>query len=263
MLFLAALSIFVENMYNMLSKNKQKYILSLQRKKIRQKEGLFIAEGRKTIEAILTTSMEVVEVFCLNDQASYLSTYTGQVTLINNVELKSISGYSNPDDGLAIIRIPKVVFNIEDIKRGITLFLDQVNDPGNMGTIIRLADWFGVKNILFNKGTVDPYQSKCIQSTMGAIGNVNFYEVENSLLVDINKTLNLPIIATKMDGDNIYKANLPNNAVVIMGNEANGISKEILELSTAFISIPAVDSSISESLNVAMACGIILSHFNK
>lgn len=247
----------------MLSKNKQKYILSLQRKKIRQKEGVFIAEGRKTIEAILATSLEVLEIFCVDNSASYLRGYDGLITAINQQELKQISGYTNPDDGLALIKIPVDRFDKKQVENGLTLFLDQVNDPGNMGTIIRLADWFGVKTILYNKGTVDPYQSKCIQSTMGAIGNVNCFEVENSVLIDLNSELQLPIVATKMDGENLYASNLPENAVIIMGNEANGISDEILNLSTSFIAIPAAETCLSESLNVAMSCGIILSHFSK
>lgn len=245
----------------MLSKNKQKYILSLQRKKIRQKEGMFIAEGRKTIEAILTTSLEVVEIFCLDDKASYLNEYNGQKTIISRDELTHVSSYSNPDDGLAIIKIP--IFNLEpsDLAKGITLFLDQVNDPGNMGTIIRLADWFGVKHILYNKGTVDPYLNKTIQSSMGAIGNVKCIEVDNTILNKLHNDLGLPIIGTKMDGGNLYRTDLPKNAIVIMGNEANGISNEVLEMASQYIAIPQHKDSISESLNVAMSCGIILSHF--
>lgn len=245
----------------MLSKNKQKYILSLQRKKIRQKEGLFIAEGRKTISAILDGSVEVVEVFCVDPDAEYLEKYSGNVTEISKNDLKGISSYQNPDDGLALVRIPKLELNIENLKNGITLFLDQINDPGNMGTIIRLADWFGVKNILYNKGTVDPYINKCIQSTMGAIGNVKCFEVDNSILDELNQELQLPIFGTKMDGLNLYKTDLPQNAIIIMGNEANGISNEVINLCTNFIAIPKVTESISESLNVAMSCGIVLSHF--
>lgn len=246
----------------MLSKNKQKYILSLQRKKIRQKEGVFIAEGRKTIEALLMTSLEIIEIFCLDYSAAYLSNYSGLKTNIETNELKAISSYSNPDDGLAIVKIPDSTFILSELNKGITLFLDQINDPGNMGTIIRLADWFGVKHILYNKGTVDPYLNKCVQSSMGAIGNVKCIEVENNVLQDLYDNLQLPIIGTKMDGENIYKANLPKNAIIIMGNEANGISAEVLELANTFISIPQSNSSISESLNVAMSCGIVLSHFS-
>lgn len=247
----------------MLSKNKQKYILSLQRKKIRQKEGLFIAEGRKTIAAILETSVEIVEVFCIDPDAVFLKGFVGKKTIITEQELKGISSYQNPDDGLAIVRIPELELNIEELKVGITLFLDQVNDPGNMGTIIRLADWFGVEHILYNKGTVDPYINKCVQSTMGAIGNVKCIEVDNSILKDLKAELKLPIVGTKMDGSNIYKTSLPQNAIIVMGNEANGISEEVLELCTNYIAIPKHKDSISESLNVAMSCGIVLSHFVK
>lgn len=250
-------------MHNMLSKNKQKYLLSLQRKKIRQKEGLFIAEGRKTIEAIISSKLEIVEILCLDLNASYLSGYAGEKVQIGLDELKLISSYTNPDDGIAIVKIPNYDFKVSDVTKGLSIFLDQVNDPGNMGTIIRLADWFGVKHILYNKGTVDPYLNKCVQSSMGAIANIKCIEVENSILQELNSDYNLPIIGTKMDGENIYEEHLPNNAVIIMGNEANGISNNVLELSTQFISIPKSNSSISESLNVAMSCGIILSHFQK
>ena len=248
-------------MQNMLSKSKQKYILSLQRKKIRQKEGVFIAEGRKTIESILATSLEVTEIFCVDKSAAYLKNYTGEVVQIDSQELKAISSYTNPDDGLAIVKIPEYRFEISDLKNGISLFLDQVNDPGNMGTIIRLADWFGIKHILYNKGTVDPYLNKSVQSSMGAIGNVKCIEVTNNMLLDAQKAYDISVVGTKMDGENIYKTELPKNAIIVMGNEANGISEEVLNLSTQYIAIPQGQSSISESLNVAMSCGIILSHF--
>ncbi len=250
-------------MQNMLSKNKQKYLLSLQRKKIRQKEGVFIAEGRKTIEAIISSKLEVVEIFCLDLNADYLKKYEGSKVVIDSDELKSITSYTNPDDGIAIVRIPRNNYNPENLLQGVSIFLDQVNDPGNMGTIIRLADWFGIDYILYNKGTVDPYLSKCVQSSMGAIANVCCIEVENSVLEELNSIHKLPVIGTKMDGENIYSQDLPNKAIIIMGNEANGISDEVLKMSSEFISIPKGENSISESLNVAMSCGIILSHFKK
>ncbi|MGB1296114.1 MAG: TrmH family RNA methyltransferase [Flavobacteriales bacterium] len=246
----------------MLSKNKQKYIQSLQRKKIRQKDGVFVVEGRKAIQSILDSALQITEMFAINTDADFLKQYDRQITRITEPELKTISTYNSPDDGLAIVQIPILQLNLNDIKDDLVLFLDRVNDPGNLGTIIRLADWFGVKHILMNKGTTDPFQNKCIQSTMGAIANVSLYQVEHDVLIEAQKE-NIPIFATKMEGDNVLVSDLPNHGILIMGNEANGISDEIFELSTHFLSIPKHESSISESLNVAMSCGIILSHFRK
>lgn len=245
----------------MLSKSKQKYLFSLHRKKIRQNEGVFIAEGKKTIETLLQCNLEIIELFCLDDTAPFLKNYKGNCQIISSKELESISSYSNPDDGFAVVKIPETKFSKEINTESYILFLDQINDPGNMGTIIRLADWFGIKSILINKGNTDPYQPKSVQSSMGAIGNVKFYNVENSILGSLSEKFN--IVSTKMDGENINDFNIPEKAVIVMGNEANGISDEVLSLSQEFVSIPKFPGSQSESLNVAMSCGILLSHFIK
>jgi len=246
----------------MLSKNKQKYIQSLQRKKIRQKEGVFVVEGRKAIQSILDSTLQIAEMFAIETDAVFLKQFDGQITQITETELKSVSTYNSPDDGLAIVQIPALQLNLSDVKDELVLFLDRINDPGNLGTIIRLADWFGVQHILINKGTTDPFQNKCVQSTMGAIANVRLYEVGFSILEEAQQK-NIPILATKMEGDNVLVSDLPKHGILVMGNEANGISDEIFELSTHFLSIPRHENSISESLNVAMSCGIILSHFKK
>ena len=238
-----------------LSKNQLKLITSLQQKKYRLKHNLFVAEGTKVVEEFLKSNFEVVQLFCID--ASIYENVTNYI-LISENELQKISTLSSPNNVIAIFKIP-VAENFKD--EGLILVLDGINDPGNFGTIIRLCDWFGIKKLICSENTVDCYNSKVVQSSMGSLTRVSiiYTNIENF----INNT-DLPVFVTLMEGENIYKMDLPKQAVVVMGNEANGISETILNLKNIPISIPRFGNlQQTESLNVATATAIILSEFKR
>lgn len=238
-----------------LSKNQLKLITSLHQKKCRTKSGIFIAEGTKVVAEFLNSKFELNQLFCVDD-SEYNS--LNNVTIISNVELKKISLLTTPNNVVALFKIPvKEILKTE----GLILALDAVNDPGNLGTIIRLCDWFGVDQLVCSKNTVDCYNSKVVMASMGSLTRVSI--VYTDLEEFLQKTT-LPKFATLMEGENVYKTKLPSNAILVMGNEANGISDSILNLLNKSVSIPRFgDLQQTESLNVATATAILLSEFKR
>lgn len=240
----------------MLSKNQTKLINSLQQKKYRFKHGFFIAEGIKVVEEFLNSNHELEKLFCTNE--NYFNSYNDKLTVVSEAELKKISSLSTPNKVLGIFKIPKPK-PIES--KGLIVALDGINDPGNLGTIIRLCDWFGVHELICSKNTVDCYNTKVVQSSMGSLTRVNINYV--NLPIVLNKT-NLPVFGAFMDGESVYSTKLPTEGILIMGNEANGISNEINELIKNRISIPRFGAvQKTESLNVATATAILLNEFRR
>ena len=238
-----------------LSKNQFKLITSLKQKKYRLKHHLFIAEGTKVVDEFLDSNFELDQLFCV-DNSSYSN--IENCYLVSDAILKKISTLKTPNNVVAIFKIPKVQKLKND---GLILVLDGINDPGNLGTIIRLCDWFGVDQLICSENTVDCYNTKVVQATMGSLTRVSivYTAIENYL-----QNTQLPIFATLMDGENVYKSNLPKSGVLVMGNEANGISEQILKLTNNAISIPRFGNlQQTESLNVATATAILLSEFKR
>ena len=238
-----------------LSKKNIKLLQSLRRKKDRQKMGLFVVEGKKSVkEFVESKRFQLHEIFVTSD---FIENYSDAIE-ISLHDLKKVSSLVNPDDCIAVFKIPTLP--IAEYT-GLILALDRITDPGNLGTIIRLADWFGVKQIWCSQGTVDLYNPKVIQSTMGSMTRV---EVVYMDLEDVLQSSDIPIIATAMDGESVYEISLPSKAVIVLGNEANGISSEVFDLADHKITIPRFNSNgKTESLNVAMACGILLSELRR
>ena len=240
----------------MVSKNQIKLITSLQQKKYRKQEQLFFVEGVKGVQELLDSNFELYELF--TTKKDFLSIDRSKVNAVTDDELKKISALITPNSCLAIFKIPTVV-SFE--QKGLLIALDNIRDPGNLGTIIRLCDWFGIKTLFCTEETVDIYNPKVVQATMGSIGRVNVVYGDLDILLAETK---LPIFGTFMDGKNIYKANLPNEGIIVMGNEANGISKTIEKLVSDRLAIPRFgDLQATESLNVATATAIILSEFKR
>ena len=240
----------------MVSKNQIKLITSLQQKKYRKQEQLFFVEGVKGVQELLDSNFELYELF--TTKKDFLSIDRSKVNAVTDDELKKISALITPNSCLAIFKIPTVV-SFE--QKGLLIALDNIRDPGNLGTIIRLCDWFGIKTLFCTEETVDIYNPKVVQATMGSIGRVNVVYGDLDKLLAETK---LPIFGTFMDGKNIYKANLPNEGIIVMGNEANGISKTIEKLVSDRLAIPRFgDLQATESLNVATATAIILSEFKR
>ena len=238
-----------------LSKNQLKLITSLQQKKYRQKHKLFVAEGVKVVRELLQSSFEIETLFT-TEQLYFLQEQ--KVELISDKDLAKISSLKTPNKVLGVFKIPEdsIVKN-----EGLIVALDAINDPGNLGTIIRLCDWFGIEQLVCSKNTVDCYNSKVIQATMGSITRVQIHYID---LVDFIKNTELPIFSADMDGENVYKSELPKEAVLVMGNEANGISSEINELVNSKLTIPRFGKTQeTESLNVATATSILLSEFRR
>ncbi|WP_046743673.1 TrmH family RNA methyltransferase [Kordia zhangzhouensis] len=239
----------------MVSKRQIKIITSLQQKKYRKSTGLFVAEGKKVIDEFLASSFELDSLFSVDEN---LFSEEKSVTIISEVELKKMSFLKNPNKCLALF---KIVENTAIDPMKLIVALDDVRDPGNLGTIIRLCDWFGIKDLLCSEETVDCYNPKVVQATMGSLTRVNvvYGNLENYL-----SQTNLPVFGAFMDGKNVYQASLSNKGILVMGNEANGVSETISKLITEKIAIPRFGKlQQTESLNVAMATGILLNEFKR
>ncbi len=238
-----------------LSKNQLKLITSLEQKKYRTKNNLFIAEGMKVVREFLNSKFKLVHLFCI-DNSSYVG--IENITLITTSELKKISSLSTPNNVLALFEIPE---NEILKKEGLILALDDIKDPGNLGTIIRLCDWFGVDQLVCSKNTVDCYNSKVVQASTGSMTRVS---IVYSDLIYYLQHHDLPKYAALMDGENVYEMELPKDAILLLGNEANGLSNDVLQLLDKTISIPRFGKlKQTESLNVASAAAILLSEFKR
>ncbi|AQS94084.1 RNA methyltransferase [Polaribacter sp. BM10] len=239
-----------------ISKNQLKLITSLSQKKYRQKHNLFIAEGIKVVNELLKSSFEVATLFCTNDYETNLT--EDKIVRIDETDLKKISSLKSPNKVLGLFKIPK----LNSINAsGLIVALDAINDPGNLGTIIRLCDWYGVTQLICSTDTVDCFNQKVVQASMGSLTRIaiNYVNLEAYL----NET-HLPTYIADMDGDNVYKTQLPEEGILIMGNEANGVSNQIKKLISNKISIPRFgEVQETESLNVATATAILLSEFKR
>ncbi|WP_400076831.1 TrmH family RNA methyltransferase [Winogradskyella sp. R77965] len=239
----------------MLSKNQIKLIKSLSQKKNRQQLGLFTVEGVKGINEFLNSDFRLENLFTTK---LIFDAPNHQIAEISDAELKKISTLKSPNTALAIFKIPK---SISPQNGGLILALDDVRDPGNLGTIIRLCDWYGVKDLVCSINTVDCYNSKVVQATMGSLARVNVIYLDLKVYLESSKA---SVFGTFMDGENIYNSNLPIEGIVILGNEANGISEAISSKVDRRITIPQFGKNQStESLNVANATAIILSEFKR
>lgn len=241
----------------MISKNQIKHITSLQQKKYRLVHQAFFAEGVKVIQELLESDFELVHLYSTN--VDFLEVNSAKKSTIDSADLKKITALATPNTCLAVFKIPVTNTVIRD--SGLILVLDSIRDPGNMGTILRLCDWFGVAQLVCSTQTVDIYNPKVVQATMGSIARVQVFYTD---LSDFLSKTKLPVFGTFMEGKNIYKTNLPQEGIIIMGNEANGISPEIEKIVSNRLSIPRFGTvQKTESLNVATATAIILSEFKR
>lgn len=233
-----------------LSKNEIKTIRSLSQKKFREREGCFVAEGDKLVAEAEASGWETVKIYRTSD--------------IGEEQMSRITLLSTPSPSLAVIRIPERKFtgNIED---GLYLGLDGVRDPGNMGTILRIADWFGIKAVLASPDCVDIYNPKTVQATMGAIFRVPVISTDLKEACRTFRKAGRPVYGTFLDGENIYSRSLDSSGLIIMGNEGSGISDRVSELVTARLNIPSfsIYGEGSESLNVAVATAVVCSEFRR
>ncbi len=249
----------------MLSKNKIKLIHTLERKKERDELGVFLVEGRKMVEEALGSGFEIDLLACTEEFAfnhPQLPDKTKELVVADAESIRKASLQKNPQNVLAIVRQPKARPTLFP-ESELVLALDFIQDPGNLGTIMRIADWFGIQTIVCSSNTVDVYNPKVIQATMGAIFRVQTHYTD---LPEYLKKLDpqIPVYGAFLDGENIYAKDLSPRGVLVMGNEGNGISEEVERLVTCKISIPSFSSGKgSESLNVAVATAICCSEFKR
>jgi TrmH family RNA methyltransferase len=240
----------------MVSRSQLKYIQSLGQKKYRDEEGVFVAEGPKLVKELIENHVELTQVYALNEwiEENKDLLKSVNVTAINETELERTSQLKTPNKVIAIVK--KFEVNEPGIKERISLVLDTIRDPGNLGTIIRIADWFGISQIICSTDCADMYNSKVVQATMGSIARVNVFYTD--LPVWLKQRSGVRIYAAMLEGKDVTKMSTIKEGLIIIGNESMGIDKEVLQYSNEKISIPRKGDA--ESLNAAVATGIILSH---
>ncbi len=247
----------------MLSKNKIKYIRSLEQKKHRREEFAFLAEGSKLVgdlqghlhcKMVAGTSQWI---------ASHPDFQSEEIIEVSREELSKASLLKTPKDVLAVYSLPDYPFPNDAPKKSLCLALDDVQDPGNLGTIIRIADWFGIEHIFCSQGTVDAFNPKTVQATMGALARIQLHYCDLGQLIDSLE--NVPIYGTFLNGTDMYQEKLSETGLIVMGNEGNGISAEIAQKINRKILIPNYPKGCetSESLNVAVATAIVCSEFRR
>jgi RNA methyltransferase, TrmH family len=248
----------------MLSKNKIKLISSLSQKKFRDETGLFVAEGTKLIldlAAAFHCSTLVATTDWLKNNPAIQADETIEVT---ENELHKISNQKSPQGVLAVFVKPDYQLNMDELTQTLCLALDDIQDPGNLGTIIRIADWFGISDIFCSEHSVDAFNTKTVQATMGALARVRVHSVNlGEFLRSVSGKL--PVYGTFMDGENIYEKTLTQGGVIVMGNEGNGISAEIEALVSEKLLIPnfPIGQVTSESLNVGVATALVCGEFRR
>lgn len=247
----------------MISKNKIKYLQSLKVQKFRKVNGVFIAEGDKLVKELLTSDLNIVEIYALSDWFSNIQIHSEiKCYEITNDDLYKISSLKTPNKVIAVVKIPNnenISLNFEE---EIILMLDNIKDPGNLGTIIRIADWFGIKNIICSENTVEVYNPKVIQATMGSISRVKvYYKKLKDFLISIPQ--NILVYGSLLNGENIYNCKLTKNGIIIIGNESKGISDEIYPFIDKKIKIPSYNENGAESLNASIATAIICAEFKR
>lgn len=249
----------------MLSKNKIKYIHSLEQKKHRSKEQAFVAEGNKLVSDMLphySCPLLIAKPCWMATQGDIT---TDELIVAEDEDIRKASLLKSPQDVLAVFRIPSWKIEEADPQNELILMLDGIQDPGNLGTIIRLADWFGFEHIICSPDTVDVFNPKVVQSTMGALAHVKVHYTELGAYLEKQKERNIPIYGTFLEGEDIYERDLSGNGVVIMGNEGNGIRKELEEMVNEKLYIPSYPQgrSTAESLNVAIATAVVCAEFRR
>jgi TrmH family RNA methyltransferase len=254
----------------MLSKNQIKFLNALKQKKIREEHQLFVAEGNKIIPELLDSSIRVKQVYAIEPAIEKLKRKNHtEYILVKPAELERISSLTTPNEMLAVCEVPQSELNIQNLKNKLTLVLDTIKDPGNLGTIIRIADWFGIEEIVCSFQSTDAFNPKVVQATMGSIARVKIHYTDLIQFFHTNQqVLKLPVYGALLEGEKIYSHKLMQTALIMIGNESKGISPELISFVTHKITIPSFSHFKSiqgetESLNAAIATAVICSEFRR
>jgi RNA methyltransferase, TrmH family len=253
----------------MLSKNKIKLIASLALKKHRTEAGLFVVEGEKMVAEMIQSKFPITYLAGTDD---WFQKYPPEKLpkntehdIVTPTELNKVSFQKTPQSVLCVAKLPNYTLHTGELAGNLSFLLDTIQDPGNLGTILRIADWFGIEHIICSRETVDAYSPKVVQATMGAIGRVKIYYEDFSTLLPQLKSLGMPIYGTTLGGENIYQASLANDGFIMMGNESKGINPAWQQMLDQQLFIPFFpeNNQRSESLNVAVAAAIVCSEFRR
>ena len=245
----------------MLSKAQISLITSLQNKKYRKQHSLFIVEGIKSVKEFISSSYRVESIFYTDDANTKVGKISQNIKSheLTETEFQKISTLKSPQGILALIRLPEQQqIEVNELKNCYSIVLDDVQDPGNLGTIIRTAEWFGIKHIICSIGTVDAYNPKVVQATMGSLARIQIHYVD---LLKFISTTDLPVYGALLNGQSIYQTEWGKEGLIVMGNEGNGISTEIIALIDQAVTIPRIGQA--ESLNVAVATTIFCSEITR
>jgi len=252
----------------MISKNSIKLIKSLALKKQRTKENLFLVESDKNVIEVLNSKYIIVKLFATD---TFIYNYENEcknaasVIEVEQVEIKKASLLQNPQNCLAICSIPEKLPFPEKLGNNLSIYLNDIQDPGNLGTIVRICDWFNIEYIFCSPNTVDFYNPKVIQASMGSFCRVQLLETDFEQVANLAQSSQTPVYGAFMDGKNIYTEKLPKKAILIMGNEGNGINKKLENNIDIKVKIPEFSDKdkSTESLNVSVATAIICSEFKR
>lgn len=252
----------------MLSKNKIKFIQSLNRKKNRDESGIFLVEGNKMVEEAMRSGFNIELMVCtaaFADQHRQITSQVSELIITDSESISKASLLQNPQEALAIVSQPPADLPEINLEKELCLALDFIQDPGNLGTILRIADWYGINHVVCSENTVDLFNPKVVQASMGAIFRVKtaVTDLESFIQTSIDKSI--PVYGTFLEGQNIYQQTLSPHGIVVLGNEGNGISGPISRLVTHKLLIPSFSSHANkpESLNVAIAAAICCSEFRR
>lgn len=244
----------------MITKAEIQLVRSLADKRNRDHEGLFVAEGEKLISEIRSSHLRIRRLYALE------GLFRGEeVQVVSEKEMERLTLLKTANNSLAVVEIPRHPLRMSELKGGLTLALDEVQNPGNLGTIIRLADWFGIRDILCSPTSADCFNPKVVQATMGAILRVRIHYVDLPQTLRQAREAGIPIFGTFLEGENIYTQRLSPSGIILMGNEGRGVGVACAEQVTHKLYIPPypADEPTSESLNVAIATGIICAEFRR
>lgn len=236
----------------MITKNQIRFVKSLQQKKCRIENNLFVVEGRKNVEELLKSNFSVQTLYC--SKLKELPESANEYEEVSDNDMKRMSGMKTPPGILALVLVDNAVWKKKT--NGITILLDELKDPGNLGTILRTAEWFGVQRIICSNSSVEIWNPKVVQATMGAVFQIPVFYENLAEVIPEFKSKGVKICSAVLGGENLYQTQFHKDTVIIIGSESHGISKEIVELSDKLITIPSFGKS--ESLNASIACAIIV-----
>lgn len=243
-----------------MTKAEIQLVRSLADKRGRTEQGLFLAEGEKLIGELRTSHLRVRRIYALE------GIFAGdEVEVVTQREMERLSQLKTPSNSVAVVEIPRYRLRPEELRERLTLALDEVQNPGNLGTIIRLADWFGIRDILCSEGTADCFNPKVVQATMGAILRVRVHYTDLRATLAAAARDGIAVYGTFLEGENLYESRLSPAGIVVMGNEGRGVTPSVAQCISRKLFIPPwpADRRGSESLNVAMATGIVCAEFRR